>query len=410
MSYYILVFGEYCYIFKLVIFDLSSNCYSKAVRVLTYIEDHSGELGFVDQGIALMQQHRDAEALVLLGKVGPDDPSYVDAIIHRGLLFFKLGQISRAVSCLKAVLDIDPVNADAYHHMGVIALESGDHGAALTYMRSADALRSDDPDILANLGVALHAVGNIVCAESYLERSLALDPENTHALSALSTLYLDSNNLPKYRSYTDFDTYVSMSAPPVQDNEKSREAFLCDLVTEISNYPSLRDAPLHRSTVAGASTDAMSDHADTATENLRAMFVTEAQLYAARLSCPDDHPLTKLGNRAFTTCMWGNILGAGGHQDSHNHPDALLSGIYYVAVPDEVGAQASGQEGWVEFGRPRIEYHGADQLDVRLIKPHPGMMILFPSYIWHRTLPLMGGDPRISVAIDFIPQPNSLNT
>ena len=406
MLYCILVFGEYYYLFKLVIFDLNSDCYRKAERVLNHIADHSEDIGLVDQGLALMHQHRDAEALVLLGKVDLDDPAYVDAIIYRGLLFFKLGQTARAISCLKTALDNDPSNADAYHHLGVIALESGDHCLALSYLRSADALQPDDPDILANLGVALHAEGDVVLAEESLDRSLALDPENTHALSALCTLYLDTRAREKYRAYTDFDTFLSISTPPIPGASADRNPFLTRLGSEIQSCPSLRDAPLHRSTVAGASTESMSGKAESATETLRAMFVTEAALYAARLSCPDGHPLAKLGDGTFTTCMWGNILGAGGHQDSHNHPEAWLSGIYYVSVPDEVGGPDSGQNGWVEFGRPRIEYYGADQLDIRLIKPQAGMMILFPSYIWHRTLPLAGDAPRISVAIDFIPQPH----
>lgn len=351
-----------------------------------------------------MQQHRAAEALVVLGKVTSDDPSYVHATIHRGVLFFKFGQMARAMACLEAAQQLDPENPDVYHHMGVIALEEGDPQCAHKNLIRANALRANDPDILANLGVVLHACGDIARAEECLGRCLALDPENTHALSALATLYLDSNASDKYRAFSDFETYVSASAPPVPNGEGLRDGFLSNLESEIRRCPSLRDAPLHRSTVAGESTDSMTGDAGTAMECLRTMFVTEAQSYAARLSCADDHPLAKLKNRAFTTCMWGNILGAGGHQDSHNHPDAWLSGIYYVSVPDEVGGPDSGQNGWVEFGRPRMEYYGADQLDIRLIKPQVGMMILFPSYIWHRTLPLAGDAPRISVAIDFIPR------
>jgi len=371
---------------------------------LNHIAGHSDNIGLVDQGIALMQQHRAAEALVLFGKVTSDDPFYVDAIINRGVLFFKLGQTARARACLEAAQKLDPENADVYHHMGVIALETGDLKRASANLNCANTLRADDPDILANLGVVLHACGDMARAKECLGQCLALEPENTHALSALATLYLDSNAYDKYRAFSDFDTYVSASAPPVPKNGRTRERFLKTLESEIRWCPSLCDAPLHRTTVAGASTDAMTGGVGTATECLRTMFVNEAQSYAARLSCNDDHPLAKLKTCAFTTCMWGNILGAGGHQESHNHPDAWLSGIYYVSVPNEVGGPDNGQNGWVEFGRPRVEYYGADQLDIRLIKPQAGMMILFPSYIWHRTLPLAGDAPRISVAIDFIPQ------
>lgn len=372
--------------------------------VLNQLANHQNDVSVIDQGMALMRQRRDAEALVLLGKIGSSDPSYVDATIHRGILFFKLDQTDRAVECLNAAARLAPDHADVHHYLGVIALETGHSQSAYESLTRARDLVPDDPDVLANLGVVQHDLGDVVGAEQNLKRCLALEPGHTHALSSLSNLYLDMNARNRYRAYADFDQFIHCSVPPIPSNEWGREEFLTKLAHEIRHFPSLRPAPQHRSTVAGSSTDAMAGPLGSAIEILRSMFISEAQTYAAKLSCANDHPLGGLSNNAFTTSMWGNVLGPGGHQSSHNHPEALLSGIYYAKIPDEVGAPESGQKGWVEFGRPREEYNGADQLDLRLIKPSAGMMILFPSYIWHRTLPLVGDAPRISVAIDFIPQ------
>lgn len=40
-----------------------------------------------------------------------------------------------------------------------------------------------------------------------------------------------------------------------------------------------------------------------------------------------------------------------------------------------------------------------------LKKPAPGLLLLFPSYTWHRTLPFESGTDRISIAFDVKPAP-----
>jgi hypothetical protein len=41
--------------------------------------------------------------------------------------------------------------------------------------------------------------------------------------------------------------------------------------------------------------------------------------------------------------------------------------------------------------------------EVRAVQPEEGMMILFPSYFYHRTVPFETGETRISIAFDVMP-------
>ena len=34
------------------------------------------------------------------------------------------------------------------------------------------------------------------------------------------------------------------------------------------------------------------------------------------------------------------------------------------------------------------------------VKPVPGKLVLFPSYMWHGTVPFTGEDPRLAIAFD----------
>ena len=57
--------------------------------------------------------------------------------------------------------------------------------------------------------------------------------------------------------------------------------------------------------------------------------------------------------------------------------------------------------GWIEFNRPGygLPLLGGEKF-LRKIKPEPGLVILFPSYVWHGTIPFSTGGERISIAFD----------
>src|ERR1035437_6520570 len=72
----------------------------------------------------------------------------------------------------------------------------------------------------------------------------------------------------------------------------------------------------------------------------------------------------------------------------HIHIDGWLSASYYVDVPGIVDDPAAGEAGWIKFGAPRIDIKLTKEPLTRSIKPEPGLMVTFPSYLWHDTVPL----------------------
>jgi hypothetical protein len=40
--------------------------------------------------------------------------------------------------------------------------------------------------------------------------------------------------------------------------------------------------------------------------------------------------------------------------------------------------------------------------EVRFYRPEEGLMFLFPSYFYHRTVPFESGRPRVSIAFDIL--------
>ena len=48
------------------------------------------------------------------------------------------------------------------------------------------------------------------------------------------------------------------------------------------------------------------------------------------------------------------------------------------------------------------DFHATREPEVRLFKPEEGLMILFPSYFYHRTIPFEAEDVRISISFDVL--------
>lgn len=92
---------------------------------------------------------------------------------------------------------------------------------------------------------------------------------------------------------------------------------------------------------------------------------------------------------------WGVRLAPGGFHRSHIHPEGLLSAAYYLSIPD-VGDVDGGTQGAIRFGVPPFSL--PDDLDpIAEINPTEGLLVLFPSYLWHGTVPTRLGTSSASV-------------
>jgi hypothetical protein len=55
------------------------------------------------------------------------------------------------------------------------------------------------------------------------------------------------------------------------------------------------------------------------------------------------------------------------------------------------------------FGTPDRDFPSCVERRVVRVRPEEGLLVLFPSYFFHHTIPFEGEGTRISVAFDFIP-------
>lgn len=94
---------------------------------------------------------------------------------------------------------------------------------------------------------------------------------------------------------------------------------------------------------------------------------------------------------------WSVRLRDSGYHAFHVHPAGWLSSAFYAALPEK--AEEDGETaGWLALGQPPIEL-GLSLPPIRLIEPKISHLTLFPSTMWHGTVPFSHGE-RITVAFD----------
>lgn len=93
-------------------------------------------------------------------------------------------------------------------------------------------------------------------------------------------------------------------------------------------------------------------------------------------------------------------LRAQGYHASHSHPAGWISSALYISLPaaDTMGAPPAG---WLRFGSPPPEL-GLDLAPYSEVEPTVGKLVLFPSTLWHGTMPFADGE-RLSIAFDIAP-------
>lgn len=100
---------------------------------------------------------------------------------------------------------------------------------------------------------------------------------------------------------------------------------------------------------------------------------------------------------------WSVRLGSGGFNVTHSHPVGWLSAAFYVALPEpeDMGPPPAGA---IHFGAPPVEL-GLDLAPCATIVPRAGLMAVFPSILWHGTVPFEKGE-RLNIAFDVVPAPD----
>ncbi|HET9664990.1 MAG TPA: 2OG-Fe(II) oxygenase family protein [Burkholderiales bacterium] len=106
---------------------------------------------------------------------------------------------------------------------------------------------------------------------------------------------------------------------------------------------------------------------------------------------------------SLSTTAWATVCRDGAYHAPHSHPDSAWSGVYYV----DAGTSSPDQplSGVLEFLDPRagvdaVTAPGDPYGEPVRIRPQDGLLVVFPSWLYHWVHPYSGRTPRVAVSFN----------
>jgi tetratricopeptide (TPR) repeat protein len=353
-------------------------------------------------------------------------------------VFFRTGKFVEAIQMLERVVARQPDSFQAFSDLGAALQESGALDRAIEAYRRSIELNPSLAIVHFNLGTALKQQGGSADAIACVEKAVAMDPTQAGYSATLAGYYLEANepaaalrlcrvslsvaprnltaltflSIALYRlgdresaaEIVDFHRLIQHSRPAAPAGYESVSAFNDALANHVRSHPTLRSEPVNNATRYGKHTDNLLVNPSGPIPALAELIEKAVVDYLQSLPIDRRHPYLAHRPSGFKYTMWSVVMDSQGHQLPHLHPDGWVSGVYYVALPGAMHAATGGQDGWIEFGRPLRELMGSLEPEVETVRPEEGMLVLFPSYFYHQTIPFESAEQRICIAFDAVPR------
>ncbi|MGQ3052630.1 MAG: putative 2OG-Fe(II) oxygenase [Roseateles sp.] len=257
----------------------------------------------------------------------------------------------------------------------------GDHGAVEALTRARLAV-GDGPG-------ASEAAGHLVAAQ----------PLNQHAIALQATAWRMTGDA-RYHGLYDYERLVASYQLDPPSGWDSLDAYVADLANELKAAHPFRAHPFGHSVRGGSQLPHVLCRRTPALSALAGAVMAPIKRHLERLGQGGDPVCRRNAGRARIQGDWSVWLWPGGHHVDHVHQEGWLSTACHIELPAVV--DAGGREGWLRFGKPGIPV-GREMGAEHWVRPQPGRLVLFPSYMWHGTEPFGGQLPRLTVAFDLLP-------
>ena len=250
--------------------------------------------------------------------------------------------------------------------------------------------------------MALATAGQLREAVAAFDAALAADPSYTRAIGLKGLVLTELGEDRAAAAIFDYDHLLASTKLTEIPGYESPAAFNAALAEAVLDHASVMQARPSKTTHLGSQTGELLGQGLAPVATLERAVRNAVTSYFKFMSNAPGRPFIAPLPTDWRPTLWGTVLGPGGFQEPHNHPTGVVSGVYYVQLPAAQDEGGDPQQGAIEFGSPPDQIPLTKSPALRRIRPEEGMLLLFPSYFWHRTIPCSGEKPRISIAFDVV--------
>jgi tetratricopeptide (TPR) repeat protein len=253
------------------------------------------------------------------------------------------------------------------------------------------------------LAAAQLGIGNARAALAACEALLTSSPDDQYLIALQTTAWRLLGD-ERSRQLCDYRNLVVPRQleppPPWQDLAE----FLADLRVSLNRLHNPQGhALLFQSLRNGTeTTQDLSRSSDPAIQALFSAFAPSICHYLEHIGRGSDPLRRRNDGRWRFNGGWSVRLHSSGYHANHTHPRGWISSACYIELPDCM-IDGRSDEGTLTFGEPGIATSPALGAEYS-VRPEAGMLVLFPSYFWHGTVPFRSSQARLTVAFDAVPE------
>lgn len=368
--------------------DAAVACYRAALAIAPSARGH------LSLASALRAQGRLAEAQAELERAVALEPGYADAHNNLGETLWDQGQVDAALAAWQRTLAIAPEHAEAHYNLGILNYDGGRLDEAIPHFE-----RSQLRDWQERRLYCLYKTRRFDAFRAALAPLLAARPHSPF-LATLSAHHAANFGVADdYGFCRDPIAYVHHGRLDALAEPSS--PLLAELLRDVT-HADLAERKQGRLVRGVQSAGNLFRRPEASFGALARLIEAEIARYRATLAGRDADYARAFPAQTVFSSSWYVKMRQGGHLTSHIHETGWLSGTVYLAMP----ARAPGsEEGCIEFSTDGDGYPREPGRDFprKVVAPQVGDIVLFPSSLFHRTLPFAADSERVCVAFDVAP-------
>ena len=352
-------------------------------------------------------------------------PSLIASHNNLGNIFKELGENKKAEQSFLNIIKLQPNSFVAYNNLGIIYQEIKEYNKAIENFKKSIKINNNFYMAHYNLGKSYKVLSK------YKEAIKCFEIVNTTRSRAelLESVYF-SNNLKEYNrvlkklSKEDYlnlrvatlATYVSKKENIYNEYPFCKKPldyiFIKNLKKDINlpkkfsidlskalNKLNFVWQPTTKSTKGGYHTAGnLFNKPDSVINELEKLIKKNINIYRKKFKLSNDFFISKWPKKSEIE-GWHVRLVKKGFQKSHIHPSGWLSGCFYVKIPKKL----EKDKGAIKFTLSGYDYpHDKDSPNF-IYTPKIFDIVLFPSSLFHETVPFDNKDERHVIAFDIMP-------
>jgi uncharacterized protein (TIGR02466 family) len=409
--------------------DEAVSAYQQALQIKPNFFEAHGNLG------TILQRQGKLEAAISSYQTGLKiNPADARGHFNLGTVLRDKGDLPAAVNSYQKAIQLFANYTDAHNNLGETLRDQGDMTAAVKSYQAALTLNPNHPNANYNMAEFLYLAKKYDEAIAYFERSQLDDwqarklyclykredfdafkanrdalaggmPNISPFIATLSTHFSINSNTP------DPYNFCKNGLDFVYQNKilEANSDLLKNLLNDI-NTAEIAERKQGRLTNGQQSAGNLFKRPEASFRALGELIKQEFLNYKRQFANANCELILSFPNELEFTSSWYVKMQQGGHLSAHIHEIGWLSGAVYLAMPTP---KAGSNEGAFEYGThgddyPMLNIPGQPpktlaDFPTAHIMPNVGDIVLFPSSLFHRTIPFSANESRICIAFDLKP-------